>query len=305
MATPSSCRCGPTRRHQAQTARPAIAAIGSAAIDTTSDLAAIVRTLRAAGCVFAEDEAAELVGSAGTPEALADMVARRVEGLPLEHILGWVEFCGLRVAIDPGVFVPRRRTEQLAHRAAALAGLARDPTVVDLACGCGAVGIAVASLIGAGAGGDARGTGRAGGVALHAVDIQPAAVACASRNLRPVGGRVYQGDLFAPLPIDLRGRVDVLVANVPYVPSAAVETMPPEARVHEPRVALDGGTDGLDVLRRVAGTARDWLAPGGYVLMEVGEDQLRTALAALASGGLHPSAEGDDDLAATIVIGAA
>lgn len=254
-----------------------------------------------------------LVGSAGTPEALADLVARRVEGLPLEHILGWVEFCGLRVAIDPGVFVPRRRTELLARRAAALAGLARDPTVVDLACGCGAVGLAVASLIAAG---DARGAGTgqrpsagdargAGGVTLHAVDIQPAAVACASRNLRPVGGRVYQGDLFAPLPVDLRGRVDVLVANVPYVPSAAVETMPPEARVHEPRVALDGGTDGLDVLRRVAGTARDWLAPGGYVLMEVGEDQLRTALAALASGGLHPSAESDDDLAATIVIGAA
>jgi release factor glutamine methyltransferase len=81
--------------------------------------------------------------------------------------------------------------------------------------------------------------------------------------------------------------------------------MPPEARVHEPRVALDGGTDGLDVLRRVAGTARDWLAPGGYVLMEVGADQTGTAMRALASGGLDPSADRDDDLAATIVLGAA
>jgi release factor glutamine methyltransferase len=275
------------------------AAIGSTAIDTTTDIEAIVRTLRAAGCVFAEDEAALLVAAAGTPEALAGMVARRVDGLPLEHILGWVEFCGLRVAVDPGVFVPRRRTELLARRAAALALRARDAragdaragaaTVVDLACGCGAVGLAVASLT--------------GNVGLHAVDIEPAAVACARRNLLPVGGLVYQGDLFDPLPIDLRGRVDVLVANVPYVPSDAVDTMPPEARVHEPRVALDGGTDGLDVLRRVAGTARDWLAPGGYVLMEVGEDQIGTALAALAAGGLDPAVDRDDDLAATIVTG--
>jgi release factor glutamine methyltransferase len=237
-----------------------------------------------------------LVAAAGTPEALAGMVARRVDGLPLEHILGWVEFCGLRVAVDPGVFVPRRRTELLARRAAALALRARDAragaaTVVDLACGCGAVGLAVASLT--------------GNVGLHAVDIEPAAVACARRNLLPVGGLVYQGDLFDPLPIDLRGRVDVLVANVPYVPSDAVDTMPPEARVHEPRVALDGGTDGLDVLRRVAGTARDWLAPGGYVLMEVGADQTGTAMRALASRGLDPSADRDDDLAATIVLGAA
>jgi release factor glutamine methyltransferase len=235
-----------------------------------------------------------LVAAAGTPEALAGMVARRVDGLPLEHILGWVEFCGLRVAVDPGVFVPRRRTELLARRAAALVLRARDAragdaTVVDLACGCGAVGLAVASLT--------------GDVRLHAVDIEPAAVACARRNVLPVGGLVYQGDLFDPLPVDLCGRVDVLVANVPYVPSDAVDTMPPEARVHEPRVALDGGTDGLDVLRRVAGTARDWLAPGGYVLMEVGADQTGTAMRALASGGLDPSADRDDDLAATIVIG--
>ena len=265
------------------------AAIGWTAVDTASDPTAIVRTLRAAGCVFAEDEAALLVAAAGTPEALAAMVARRVDGFPLEHILGWVEFCGLRVAVDPDVFVPRRRTELLARRAAALAARAREVTVVDLACGCGAVGLAVACLV--------------RDVTLHAVDIQPAAVACARRNLRPVGGLVYQGDLFDPLPLDLRGRVDVLVANVPYVPSDAVDTMPPEARVHEPRVALDGGTDGLDVLRRVAGTARDWLAPGGYVLMEVGEDQIGTALAALGAGSLDPTVDRDDDLAATIVIG--
>jgi release factor glutamine methyltransferase len=265
------------------------------AVDTASGLPAIVRTLRAAGCVFAEDEAALLVATAGTPEALAGMVARRVDGFPLEHILGWVDFCGLRVAVDPGVFVPRRRTELLARRAAALALRAPDATVVDLACGCGAVGLAVASLRGE--------AGGAGNVTLHAVDVEPDAVACARRNLRPVGGLVHRGDLFDPLPVVLRGRVDVLVANVPYVPSDAVDTMPPEARLHEPRVALDGGTDGLDVLRRVAGTARDWLAPGGYVLMEVGEDQTRTAMSALAAGGLDPGADRDDDLAATIVIG--
>ncbi len=243
--------------------------------------AAIVARLRAAGCVFAEDEAAVLLSSASGPAHLAAMLDERVAGRPLEHVVGWVEFAGRRVLVDPGVFVPRRRTELLVREAAARSGR----VVVDLACGCGAVGLAV------------------GGSDLHAVDIEPAAVACARRNLAPVGGRVYLGDLFEPLPGDLRGRVDVLVANVPYVPSDAVALMPPEARDHEPRVALDGGADGLDVLRRVAAGAVDWLAPGGHVLMEAGGDQVPAALDALAASGLTPSSVHDDELFATVVIG--
>jgi release factor glutamine methyltransferase len=270
--------------------RPRIAAhpaIPWTTVDTDAEFYTVVGELRAAGCVFAEDEARLLMDAAPTPAALAELVRRRVSGLPLEHILGWVDFCGLRIAIDPGVFVPRQRTELLARRAAALAAPAA--TVVDLACGCGAVGVAVAAL--------------AGDVTLHAADVDPAAVACARRNVEPLGGRVYLGDLFDPLPVALRGRVDVLVANVPYVPSAAVELMPPEARVHEPRVALDGGVDGLDVLRRVAAGARDWLAPGGYTLMEVGALQLPAALAALAGAGLDAASAEDAESGATVVMG--
>jgi len=247
--------------------------------------AAIVSRLRAAGCVNASDEARLLVDSAPTPAALHAMVDRRVAGEPLEHVVGWAEFCGLRIAVDPGVFVPRRRTELLVRRAAALA--APGATVVDLACGSGAVGLAVAAL--------------AGGVALYAVDVEPAAVRCARRNLAAVGGRVYAGDLYDPLPARLRGHVDVLVANVPYVPSAAVDLMPREAREHEPLVALDGGSDGLDLVRRAAAGARDWLAPGGHLLVETGADQAALAVEVFAAAGLSPAAAEDAD--ATVVLG--
>ncbi|MEV4626912.1 putative protein N(5)-glutamine methyltransferase [Micromonospora sp. NPDC049523] len=248
---------------------------------------AIIRTLRAAGCVFAEDEAQLLIDAAPEPDTLRSMVQRRVAGLPLEHIVGWADFCGLRIAVDAGVFVPRRRTELLVRRAVALCP--RKATIVDLACGTGAVGRVIAD--------------RVDGVSLHAADIEPAAVRCARRNLDPVGGLVYAGDLYDPLPVALRGRVDVLVANVPYVPSAAVDLLPPEARIHEPLVALDGGADGLDVLRRVAADAREWLVPGGHLLLETSVDQVDAALAVLAGAGLTPGLAGDDELHATVVIG--
>ncbi|GAB3967113.1 putative protein N(5)-glutamine methyltransferase [Plantactinospora veratri] len=254
---------------------------------STPDGADVVRRLRAAGCVFAEDEA-ELLGTAArSPTELLAMVELRVAGRPLEHIVGWVDFCGLRVAVDPGVFVPRRRTELLVRRAAALAR--PGVTVLDLACGSGAIGLAVAALV--------------GDVVLHAVDVEPAAVRCARRNLAPLGAQVYAGDLYQPLPSRLRGRIDVLVANVPYVPSGAVGLLPPEARLHEPLVALDGGRDGLDVLRRVAAEARDWLRPGGHLLVETGLEQAEVAAGVFDLAGLDPAVVTDDDLPATVVIG--
>ncbi|HLL67302.1 MAG TPA: putative protein N(5)-glutamine methyltransferase [Micromonosporaceae bacterium] len=255
--------------------------------DPASSEAAVVRRLRAAGCVFAEDEARLLAEAAVTPAELLTMVDRRVAGLPLEHIVGWVDFCGLRIPVDPGVFVPRRRTELLVRRAAAAA--APGSTVVDLACGCGAVGMAVAAVV--------------EGVDLHAVEIEPAAVRCARRNLAAIGGQVYAGDLYDPLPRRLRRRVDVLVANVPYVPTAAVPLMPPEARLHEPLVALDGGRDGLDLLRRVAAGAHDWLIPGGQLLVETSREQAGAASEAFARVGLAPLVVSDEDLHATVVVG--
>lgn len=240
----------------------------------------VVERLRAAGCVFAEDEAALLVDAAGGPDELAALVARRVAGEPLEHVLGWAEFCGLRIAVEPGVFVPRRRTELLVRVAAG------GRVVLDLCCGSGAIGAALGP-----------------GVELHATDVEPAAVRCARRNLPHAA--VYEGDLFAPLPGSLRGRVEVLVANVPYVPTARIPLMPPEARDHEPRRALDGGADGLDVLRRVAAEAPRWLAPGGRLLVETSTEQVPVASEIMAGNGLTSGVSTDDELGGTVVSGRA
>jgi release factor glutamine methyltransferase len=236
--------------------------------------------------VFAEEEAGLLIEAAGTPAELERLLTRRTSGEPLEHVLGWAEFCGLRVAVDPGVFVPRRRTEVLVEQAAAL--VTDGPLVVDLCCGSGALGLALAS--------------RVDGVELHAADVDPAAVACARRNLGRVGGHVHRGDLFDALPPALRGRVDVLLANVPYVPSDEVALMPAEARLHEHRAALDGGPDGLDVLRRVALAAPTWLAAGGHLLTETSERQAAVAAAVLEESGLRARVVRCEDRGATVVV---
>lgn len=257
----------------------------------------VVSSLRRAGCVFAEDEAQLLMSEAATSADLLAKVDRRVAGEPLEHVLGWAEFCGLRIAVDAGVFIPRRRTEHLAQRAVELARAAGHTdradapraVVVDLCCGTGAVGAAVVAAVEQ--------------VELHAGDVDPAAVRCARRNLAAAGAHVYEGDLYAPLPTALRGQVDVLVTNVPYVPTGAIGLMPPEARIHEPRVALDGGADGLDVLRRVVAEAPVWLAAGGSVLVETSERQAALAVETFTRYGLVAREVGSDELSATVVIG--
>ena len=114
---------------------------------------------------------------------------------------------------------------------------------------------------------------------------------------------MYEGDLDAPLPAELRGRVDVVVANAPYVPTEAIALMPPEARDHEARVALDGGADGLDVQRRVAAAAPRWLAGGGHLLIETSEAQAPATAAAMTAAGLSARVARDEDLDATVVVG--
>ncbi|MFR0354556.1 putative protein N(5)-glutamine methyltransferase [Streptomyces sediminimaris] len=244
----------------------------------------VVAALRAAGCVFAEEEAELILAAARTPGELAVLVDRRAGGLPLELVVGWAEFRGLRIVVEPGVFVPRRRTGFLVEQA--LVQVPDASVVVDLCCGSGAVGAALASALGP--------------VELHAADLDPAAVRCARRN---VGGQVHQGDLFTALPDDLRGRIDILAANVPYVPTDEVGLLPAEARDHEPRTALDGGADGLDVLRRVATEAPAWLAPGGCVLVETSERQAAAALETFAASGLAPRLAVSEELYANVVIG--
>lgn len=281
---------GPSRRKSPRgrgSARSTVRDVDQSLLD------ALTARLRAAGCVFAEDEAVLLAERADDAAHLEALVARRVAGEPLEHVLGYVDFHGLRVAVDPGVFVPRQRTTLLVDEAVALGRRAGSAVVlVDLCCGAGALGLATA----VGLGGDET-------VALHASDVDPAAVACAARNVAAVGGTASAGDLFDPLPPGLRGRVDLLLANVPYVPSGEIPLLPREARDHEAHVALDGGGDGLDVLRRVAAEAPAWLAPGGHLLTESGERQAAGAVAVLDRAGLVARVVRDDDIGATIVVG--
>lgn len=255
--------------------------------EVSRDVAAsLVNRLRAAGCVFAEDEAALLIAQAQSEPELEELASRRISGEPLEVVLGWAEFCGLRVEIDPGVFVPRRKTEFLVAVAMKLAR--SRPTVVDLCCGSGAIGLAVAASV--------------ADTELWAVDIEPAAVACAARNLIGVG-TVFEGDLFDPLPHFLAGAVDLLLVNAPYVPTAEIPWMPPEARDYEPRIALDGGKDGLEIHRRVAAAAPTWLRAGGSLLIEVSELQEHTALKIFTDAGLKASGAFSDDDGCTVVIG--
>ncbi|MCX4473962.1 50S ribosomal protein L3 glutamine methyltransferase [Micromonospora sp. MW-13] len=252
-------------------------------IEFHPDRPALVSRLRAAGCVFAEEEAELLIAAADSAGRLTDLVDRRVAGLPLEHLLGWAEFCGLRIGVDPGVFVPRARTALLVSAAAAVTR--PGAAVLDLCCGSGAAALVLA--------------GRLTPRWLAAADLDPAAVACARRNLAHLGVPVYQGDLFEPLPVRWRGELDLIVANAPYVPTDAVTLMPPEARLHEAPVALDGGSDGLTVLRRVAEAAADWLAPGGHLVVEVSAGQVDALRATLTGLGLEPAVVHDDDLDAT------
>jgi len=246
---------------------------------------ALVATLRAAGCVFAEDEARLLREAAREEDELRRMVAERVAGTPLEQIVGYAVFCGLRVVVAPGVFVPRQRTTALVRAAAG--GLRSGDVVLDLCCGTGAVGMALRSAV--------------PGLEVYAADLDPAAVACARRNLPPE--RVLEGDLYDALPDALRGTVAAVVANAPYVPSAAIATMPPEARDHEHRVALDGGGDGLDVQRGVVAGAADWLAPGGRLLIETSRAQAATTAALMADAGLTTEVTTDDEVDGTVVTG--
>jgi release factor glutamine methyltransferase len=256
---------------------------------------AVVTRLRAAGCVWADDEAILLASAANSRAELDAMVGRRTGGEPLEQVIGWAEFCGLRISVDPGVFVPRRRSEYLVAVAAAAAATAAErgssapPVIADLCCGTGALGLAVAARLGL--------------AELHAADLDPAAVACARRNVEPAGGRVYSGDLFAALPDTLRGRVGVLLCNAPYVPTGDIAFLPAEAREHEAPLALDGGTDGLAVLRRAAEGAISWLAPRGVLLVETSERQAPAMTTVLAAAGLTAQVHEDDDWGATVLTG--
>jgi release factor glutamine methyltransferase len=247
----------------------------------------IIDLLRSEGCIFAEVETQLLISHAGSIDDLMKMVEIRASGVPLEYVLGFTKFCGLRIEVERGVFVPRKRTEFLVQQAVALTQ--NGDIVVDLCCGSGAVGAALATDLNR--------------IVLHSVDIDPIAVKCSSRNITNLAGHVYQGNLYDALPHTLRGRVNIIVANAPYVPMDAIHLLPQEARLFEPKVALDGGKDGLDLQRKVAEEAPQWLASGGQLLVETSKMQAAQTFEIFANAGLITKIARNEELDATVVIG--
>ena len=236
--------------------------------------------LAAAGFLSAREEAEELEVRAGGDDRLLEaLVERRLTGEPLAWIVGTAVFCGLRLRADPGVYVPRPHTEQIALRAAER--LPADGTAVDVCTGSGAVAAVLAA--------------RRPGATVIATDVDARAVACARSN--GVDARV--GDLFAPLPAGLAGRVDVVTAVVPYVPTAALPALQRDTFAHESALAYDGGPDGTTVLRRTVAGSAAVLRPGGAMLLELGGDQpglLAPDLDRLGFGGVSVVADEDGDL---------
>lgn len=261
--------------------------------------AELVLRLRAAGCVFAEEEAAVLRERAGRDLALLEELAsRRIAGEPLEPLVGWADFGSLRLAVGPGVFVPRQRTLELAERAVAEVGARcgadRPPVFVEAFAGVAPVAASVRSALP-----EAR---------VLAAETDPAARACAQQNLgardwdAPGGGtdpgEVFHADVLDGLPEELRAGIDVIAAVPPYVPSGELELMPREARQHEPVSALTGGGDGLRWIRALIEQSPAWLRPGGCLLIELHAGQLEAAIEHARGHGLvfagetSPSAQG-------------
>ena len=214
----------------------------------------MARTLAEAGCIAAGDEAGELLrAAAGDSDVLAELVSRRTEGAPIAWLTGAVDFCGLRLSVAPGVYVPRWQTEPLARRAATL--LPPAGVAADLCTGAGAIAAVLAAAVPT--------------AQVLATELEPSAVRCARSN----GVEVLEGFLDDPLPRELARRVDVLTAVVPYVPTDSLRLLPRDVQAFEPRLALDGGADGTDLLIEVARRSATWLSPGGWLLLELGGDQ--------------------------------
>lgn len=217
---------------------------------------ALVDRLAAAGCIAPQAEAAELVArSAGDDRLLAALARRRLIGEPLAWITGSVSFCGLKIGIDSGVYVPRPQSEALARRA--VGRLPANGVAIDLCTGSGAIArvLSVARP----------------GARVVASELDERAVACAAAN----GVEVYRGDLFAPLPGTLQGRVDVVVGVVPYVPTPEMAFLQRDTLVFESPLSYDGGRDGSEILQRVLADAPRFLRRGGRLLLELGDDQAR------------------------------
>jgi release factor glutamine methyltransferase len=233
--------------------------------------------LTEAGCIAASAEADELMrAAAGNRDVLHDLVSRRTNGEPLAWLTGSVTFCGIKLFVASGVYVPRPQTEPLARRAATL--LPPQGVAVDLCTGVGAIAVVLAA---------AQPTAR-----VLATELDEKASRCARRN----GVEVFEGYLDDPLPREFEHRVDVLTAVAPYVPTDSLRLLPRDVRAFEPLLALDGGIDGMDLLAEVVRRSPGWLRPGGWLLLELGGDQAESIGRLLHDFGFgEPDVMADED----------
>jgi release factor glutamine methyltransferase len=222
----------------------------------------VVERLAAAGCVAPKEEARELRVGAPDDGALEERLRRRERGEPLAWVVGATTFCGRRIHVDPGVYVPRLQSEELARRAAAF--LPHCGRAVDLCTGCGAIAVTMSA---------ARPP-----ATVIGVDLDRLAVANARRN----GVEAVRADLGQALRPNA---FDVVTCVAPYVPAGDLRLLPSDVLRYEPSIALDGGDDGLDVLRRVVVSAARLLRPGGWLLVEVGGSQDEGLAAPLSDSG--------------------
>ena len=274
------------------------AAVGSAGSTVAEALRAARDTLAAAGLATARQDAEALLaralgttrlglytsGAAPVPDparaGFDALVARRAGHEPIQYLLGEIEFRGVQLELGPGVFIPRPETEGLVDRALALP-LPENAVVADLCTGTGAIACALAA---------AR-----PGWTVWAVEQAARPAECARANVRRLGFegrvRVRDGDLFAPLQAAVAPRgAHLVVSNPPYLATPLLRTLPVEVRDWEPRAALDGGPDGLDVVRRLVAAAPAWLRPGGTLLVEIGEEQGLAARALVETDGRYAEA---------------
>jgi release factor glutamine methyltransferase len=240
------------------------------------DLATVIDRLAAAGCVAPEEEAGELVRAGPDRATLERWIERRERGEPLAWIVGAAPFCGRTLLVDPGVYVPRRQSEALARRAAGL--LPAGGRAADLCTGAGAIAAHI--------------SGEVPSATVVGTDVDARAVACARRN----GVAAVVAELGSPLRPDA---FDVVTAVAPYVPTDELHLLAADVRRYEPARALDGGIDGLGIVRRAIRSARRLLRAGGWLLVEVGgrqDEELRDALDTAGFTGATSWFDDDGDL---------
>jgi release factor-specific protein-(glutamine-N5) methyltransferase len=198
---------------------------------------------------------------------LREAVRRRAAGEPLQYVTGEMPFRHLVVRVEPGVLIPRPETEVLVDEGLrAISGLPA-PLVLDVCAGSGCVGLSIAQEMPV--------------AEVWACDLSSLACECTEANAERLrlDERVHvaEGDLFSALPAQLRGSFDLVIANPPYVPSGELPALPAEVGAYEPALALDGGTDGLEVARRIWRGAREWMKPGATLALELDERKVRAA----------------------------